>query len=79
MNNIEYKRVIISEEIKVRDYLISFLQQEFSYVAQRKSIRFNNGIISVGLPPLIKKRLLSLQEKVVDGLKKEGVNILKIV
>lgn len=78
MNNIEYKKPIVSEEIAVRDMLFFYIKKNYDYEADRESIRFRGGVIHLLLPPLIKKRLIRDFDFIARILKGEEIFVSKI-
>jgi len=79
MNNVTYKKVIISEEIVVRDYLQDFLSQKINYTMPRNAAVLSRGVIKTSVPPLVKRFLMQQSNQIITDLAGRGVEIYRIV
>lgn len=75
----QHLSVIRSEEVVVRDFLVAFVREKFSYEVQRTSFSLRSGVVYIRLPALLRRAVLRNEEYVVSELQKLRVEVFRLV
>ena len=68
-----------SEEVIVRDLLISYIQQKYDVNCPRDAFRYRDGVLVVRTIPLLKQQLLQQKNAIQALLRNNGIELQQIL